>query len=119
MLKGVNKEVQKKHLTDLLSSVELISIKKKAVKRLSGGQKRRLSIAVALCSKPAVILLDEPSSGLDPATRRQLWNVILASRTGRAMILTTHAMEEAESLASRVAIMASGKLRCIGTIDHL
>ncbi|CAL6087087.1 ABC_transporter family protein [Hexamita inflata] len=81
--------------------------------------KRRLSISIALCSKPKVLIFDEPSSGLDVATRRQLWNVIIKARQGRAVLLTTHAMEEAECLSTRIAIMAEGKIRCIGTASSL
>lgn len=78
--------------------------------------KRRLSIAIALCSKPKVLIFDEPSSGLDVATRRQLWNVIIKARQSHAVLLTTHAMEEAECLSTRIAIMADGKIRCIGNV---
>ncbi|CAL6087059.1 ABC_transporter family protein [Hexamita inflata] len=118
-IKGVHKSIQEEHISDLLEAVELTKQQDQASKSLSGGMKRRLSISIALCSKPKVLIFDEPSSGLDVATRRQLWNVIIKARQGRAVLLTTHAMEEAECLSTRIAIMAEGKIRCIGTASSL
>ncbi|CAL6065314.1 ABC_transporter family protein [Hexamita inflata] len=118
-IKGVHKSIQEEHISDLLEAVELTKQQNQASKSLSGGMKRRLSISIALCSKPKVLIFDEPSSGLDVATRRQLWNVIIKARQGRAVLLTTHAMEEAECLSTRIAIMAEGKIRCIGTAAGL
>ncbi|CAL6107183.1 ABC_transporter family protein [Hexamita inflata] len=118
-IKGVHKSIQEEHISDLLEAVELTKQQNQASKSLSGGMKRRLSISIALCQKPKVLIFDEPSSGLDVATRRQLWNVIIKARQGRAVLLTTHAMEEAESLSTRIAIMAEGKIRCIGTTASL
>ncbi|CAL6080536.1 ABC_transporter family protein [Hexamita inflata] len=118
-IKGVHKSIQKEHITDLLEAVELSNVSHQSPRQLSGGMKRRLSFSIALCSKPQVLIFDEPSSGLDVATRRALWNVIIKARQGRAILLTTHAMEEAECLATRIAIMADGKLRSIGTPSGL
>jgi len=85
----------------------------------SGGNKRKLSLAIALIGNPPVLLLDEPSTGMDPAARRHMWNVILELAKDRCVVLTTHSMEECEALCSRVGIMAGGKLQCLGAPQHL
>ncbi|CAH4032670.1 unnamed protein product [Pieris brassicae] len=82
---------------------------------LSGGQKRRLCVGIALCGGARVVLLDEPTSGMDPASRRALWNLLEKEKKGRSMILTTHFMDEADYLGDRVAIMSNGALQCIGS----
>ena len=115
-IKGVSSNIREEHINDLLAAVELTEKADTASKKLSGGMKRRLSIAIALACKPKVLIFDEPSSGLDVRTRRELWNVIIKARQGRAVLLTTHAMEEAECLSTRIAIMATGKIRCIGNV---
>ncbi len=86
---------------------------------LSGGWQRRLSIAMALVSRPEVLFLDEPTLGLDVLARRELWSVIRGLKGHTAIILTTHYLEEAESLADRIGIMASGRLRAVGTAEEL
>ncbi|XP_020292793.1 ATP-binding cassette sub-family A member 5-like [Pseudomyrmex gracilis] len=86
----------------------------------SGGTKRKLSFAMAMVGGPKVVLMDEPSTGMDPKSKRFLWDTILASfQGGRGAILTTHSMEEADALCSRVGIMVKGELRCIGSTQHL
>jgi ABC-type multidrug transport system ATPase subunit len=81
--------------------------------------KRRLSVACAFIGDPPVVYLDEPSTGLDPASRQQLWDVILRAKKNKSIILTTHHLEEAEVLCDRIGIMAAGDLRCIGEADAL
>lgn len=81
---------------------------------LSGGMRRRLSVAIALVGNPKMVFLDEPTTGLDPENRRQLWDILAKCREGRAMVLTTHSMEEADVLCSRIGIINQGVLRCIG-----
>jgi len=88
-------------------------------KKLSGGTQRKVSVAIAMIGNPKAMLLDEPSSGMDPATRRFLWDVVREHSAGRATILTTHSMEEADALCSKIGIMTSGKLRCVGSPQHL
>lgn len=85
----------------------------------SGGMKRRLSVAIALIGDPKLVFLDEPTTGMDPITRRHVWDIIEEAKKGRAIVLTTHSMEEADILSDRIAIMAKGKLRCIGTSIRL
>lgn len=84
-------------------------------KNLSGGMKRKLSVAIAFCGGSKVVLLDEPTSGQDPFSRRFTWNVIRNYKKDRIIILTTHFMDEADILGDRIAIMAEGRLRCIGS----
>ncbi|MFO7255309.1 MAG: ABC transporter ATP-binding protein [Bacillota bacterium] len=90
------------------------------VRNLSGGQKQRLSIALALINDPRIVFLDEPTTGLDPQARRNLWEMIRQiRREGRTLILTTHSMEEAEALCDRVAIMDRGRLLALDRPDRL
>ncbi|XP_060533320.1 cholesterol transporter ABCA5-like [Cylas formicarius] len=92
----------------------------KQTKQCSGGTKRKLSFAMSMVGNPKVVLLDEPSTGMDPRSKRFLWDTILASFQGsRGAILTTHSMEEADALCSRVGIMVKGELRCLGSTQHL
>uniref|UniRef100_A0AAX7W0Y8 ABC transporter domain-containing protein n=1 Tax=Astatotilapia calliptera TaxID=8154 RepID=A0AAX7W0Y8_ASTCA len=86
----------------------------------SGGNKRKLSTAIAMIGCPALVLLDEPTTGMDPHSRRFLWNAIMTViRDGRAVVLTSHSMEECEALCTRLAIMVNGTFKCLGTIQHL
>ncbi|KAI8472690.1 MAG: P-loop containing nucleoside triphosphate hydrolase protein [Monoraphidium minutum] len=86
----------------------------KQAAQYSGGMKRRLSVAISFMGNPLVVYLDEPSTGLDPASRRNLWDVVKANKAGRGMVLTTHSMEEAEMLCDRLGIFVDGRLVCIG-----
>ncbi len=100
----------------LLTKVNLVGKANNRVKELSGGQKQRFTIATALVHDPEIIFLDEPTTGLDPKARRDLWNLIKElNAQGITIVLTTHYMEEAEYLCNRVAIMDSGKIL---QIDH-
>ena len=81
--------------------------------------KRRLSVAISLIGNPKVAYLDEPSTGLDPSARRNLWSVVEAAKADKAIILTTHSMEEAEVLCDRLGIFVDGRLVCIGNPKQL
>ncbi|UYV67349.1 hypothetical protein LAZ67_5000311 [Cordylochernes scorpioides] len=86
----------------------------------SGGNKRKLSTAIALVGNPSIVFLDEPTTGMDPKARRFLWNCIIdVVKEGHAVILTSHSMEECEALCTRLAIMVNGQFRCLGSIQHL
>ncbi|CAC5402030.1 ABCA2 [Mytilus coruscus] len=86
----------------------------------SGGNKRKLSTAIALIGHPPIIFMDEPTTGMDPFSRRFLWDLILSLvKDGRSVVLTSHSMEECEALCSRLAIMVNGNFRCLGSIQHL
>ncbi len=96
---------------ELLEMVNLKDKAKNKYKEMSGGQKQRFSIATTLINKPKIIFLDEPTTGLDPQARRNLWDLIKTIRDrGTTVIITTHYMDEAENLCDRVAIMDEGKL---------
>ena len=104
----------------LLEKVNLIDKAKAKFKELSGGQKQRFSIATTLINKPKIIFLDEPTTGLDPQARRNLWDLIKEIRAnGTTVIITTHYMDEAEILCDRVAIIDSGKIIAINTPNEL
>ncbi len=102
-----------------LEEVHLEKFKNFKTRELSGGMRRRLSVAISLVGNPKIVFLDEPTTGLDPENRRQLWDILGASRGTRAMVLTTHSMEEADVLCNRIGIVTNGILRCIGTQQHL
>ncbi|MGH7546648.1 MAG: ABC transporter ATP-binding protein [Gemmatimonadales bacterium] len=105
---------------EVLALVELEEKRRAWVGKLSGGQKQRLAVACALVSRPELLFLDEPTTGLDPQSRRQLWDVITRFRTaGGTVLLTTHYMEEAERLCDRVAIMDHGRVIALGTPRQL
>ncbi|MBC7587919.1 MAG: ABC transporter ATP-binding protein [Chitinophagaceae bacterium] len=104
----------------LLDKVNLRDKAKAKFKELSGGQKQRFSIATTLINKPRIVFLDEPTTGLDPQARRNLWELVQAIRKeGTTVIITTHYMDEAEVLCDRVAIIDSGKIIAIATPDKL
>jgi ABC-2 type transport system ATP-binding protein len=103
-------------LLDMLTGVGLDEEVGKRVDQLSGGQRQRLSLLIAIVHNPRLVLLDEPTGGLDPQARRQLWNRIEAMReSGRSVLLTTHSMEEAQAVCDRVAIMDHGRLLALDT----
>jgi len=82
---------------------------------LSGGQKRKLSVGIAMIGDSKVVILDEPSSGMDTSSRRRLWEMLKENKSGKIIILTTHYMDEADILGDRICIMADGKIKCCGS----
>eukprot|EP00058_Branchiostoma_floridae_P014632 XP_002600120.1 hypothetical protein BRAFLDRAFT_118238 [Branchiostoma floridae] len=103
-----------------LRKLALMPYADKPAGTLSGGNKRKLSTAIALIGFPPLIFLDEPTTGMDPAARRFLWDLIKSIiQTGRSVILTSHSMEECEALCTRLAIMVNGRFKCLGSIQHL
>ncbi|HIA59685.1 MAG TPA: ABC transporter ATP-binding protein [Gammaproteobacteria bacterium] len=98
-------------VSDLLNKVDLLDKAHAKPSQLSGGQKQRFSIACALVNDPKILFLDEPTTGLDPQAKRNLWDLVLElNKSGKTIVLTTHNMEEAESLCRRIAIMDHGKI---------
>ncbi|MBF2046271.1 MAG: ABC transporter ATP-binding protein [Leptolyngbya sp. IPPAS B-1204] len=111
---------RQKEIDRWLEYVELLDRRNDLVKTLSGGMKRRLQIARALLHQPQILFLDEPTVGLDPQTRRRLWEIIKGlNQQGMTILLTTHYMEEVEYLCNRIGIMDSGKLIALGTLAEL
>jgi ABC-2 type transport system ATP-binding protein len=107
-------------LDELLDVVELRDERSTLVRRLSGGQRRRLDFALALAGDPDLIFLDEPTTGFDPEARRRCWSAIENLRAlGKTVLLTTHYLDEAERLADRVAILSGGTIRAVGTVREL
>jgi ABC-type multidrug transport system ATPase subunit len=113
-LKGISPSEENESVNRAMSEVYLTKFKDLKSTQLSGGMRRRLSVAISLVGNPKIVFLDEPTTGLDPENRRQLWDILAKCKGGRAMVLTTHSMEEADVLCSRVAIVHDGVLRCIG-----
>lgn len=104
----------------LLQSVNLVDKAKNKFKELSGGQKQRFSIATTIINKPKIVFLDEPTTGLDPQARRNLWDLIKELKaSGTTIVITTHYMDEAEELCDRVAIVDAGKIISLNTPDTL
>lgn len=102
-----------------IEDFSLGEVRNKRAKTLSGGWKRRLSIAMAIIGEPKILFLDEPTLGLDVLARRELWSVIRRLQSHMTIILTTHYMEEAEALADRIGIMMNGRLVRLGTLQEL
>eukprot|EP00001_Collodictyon_triciliatum_P160831 28267_4 len=123
MLFGTLKGIPEDRLPSIVSNtLEMLGLAEHAEKMsstYSGGNKRKLSLGIALLGDPKVIFLDEPSTGMDPGARRFMWDVISNFLPGRSIILTTHSMEECEALCSRIGIVVNGYLKCVGSPQHL
>ncbi|TYZ60931.1 hypothetical protein PybrP1_004334 [[Pythium] brassicae (nom. inval.)] len=121
-LKGFTSTVLRSEVDRLLHELQLTSFERKLAGCLSGGNKRKLSVAIAMIGSPDLLFLDEPSTGMDPHARRFMWDVILqvsVQSRQTTVMLTTHSMGECEALCSKVGIMMGGRLRCYGSIPHL
>ena len=116
---GFDKAKQQAKIAELTELLGLESVAKKRAGKLSGGWQRRLSIAMALISEPAVLFLDEPTLGLDVLARSDLWDLIRSLKGKVTILLTTHYMEEAEALSDRIAIMKDGKLLLCDTAEGI
>ena len=116
---GFDKEKVKQKTEEMLEQFHLGEVENSKAKTLSGGWQRKLSIAMALITEPKILFLDEPTLGLDVLARRELWREIEALKGKITMILTTHYMEEAESLSDEIAVMVKGELKAVGTLEGL
>ena len=114
-IRGTPEENIDSEATDLAAKVGLSNKLHAHAKALSGGMKRKLSVALALIGDPRVVFLDEPTAGMDPESRHALWDLITDMKVGRTVVLTTHHMDEADLLGDRIAIMAHGKLQVCGS----
>ncbi|XP_048195510.1 ATP-binding cassette sub-family A member 13 isoform X3 [Perognathus longimembris pacificus] len=119
-LRGIPKQCIKEVAGDLVRRLHLEAHADKLVVTYSGGTKRKLSTALAMVGKPDILLLDEPSSGMDACSKRYLWQTIMKEvREGCAAVLTSHSMEECEALCTRLAIMVDGSFKCLGSPQHI
>lgn len=116
---GFDRKTAKEKVRSVIEQFDLGEIEKSKAKTLSGGWQRRLSIAMALITEPKILFLDEPTLGLDVLARRELWTQINKLKGKVTIILTTHYLEEAESLSDRIGIMVKGELKAVGTADEL
>ncbi len=116
---GFTKDKKNAKISELTERLGLESVSEKKAGKLSGGWQRRLSIAMALISEPEILFLDEPTLGLDVLARSELWDLIRSLKGKVTIILTTHYMEEAETLSDRIAIMKDGKLLICDTADKI
>jgi ABC-type multidrug transport system ATPase subunit len=118
-IKGYSGERLNNEVNSMLKKMSLDNYSEKLAGDYSGGNKRKLSVAIALLADPKIVYLDEPSTGMDPASRRFMWSIIADSMQSRAVVLTTHSMEEADALCTRIGIMVNGKMECLGSSQHL
>uniref|UniRef100_A0A8C5QZ00 ATP binding cassette subfamily A member 5 n=1 Tax=Leptobrachium leishanense TaxID=445787 RepID=A0A8C5QZ00_9ANUR len=120
-LKGMKRSTLSDIIKRILDALDLNEQAQKPTKKLSAGNQRKLCFALSMLGNPEIVLLDEPSTGMDSKAKQRMWSVIRATFKGKeqAAVLTTHYMEEAEAVCDRVAIMVSGQLRYIGSVQHL
>ncbi|OWF36066.1 ATP-binding cassette sub-family A member 5 [Mizuhopecten yessoensis] len=118
-IKGAADHLLQSETETALKNVDLYKERNTFAKNLSGGQKRKLCVAIALIGDPKIIFLDEPTAGMDPYSRRHLWSILKEKKEGRVILLTTHFMDEADILADRKAIISKGRLRCCGSSLYL
>ncbi|KAF3697971.1 ATP-binding cassette sub-family A member 7 [Channa argus] len=114
-LKGRNRDEVKIEMDQMIKDVGLPHKRKDLAKNLSGGMQRKLSVAIAFVGSSKIVILDEPTAGVDPYARRGIWDLLLKYKQGRTIILSTHHMDEADILGDRIAIISNGKLRCCGS----
>eukprot|EP00483_Globobulimina_turgida_P010351 UN10371 len=119
LLKGLSGAELERQIDVLLDALSLQEYKNNLSETYSGGTKRKLSVAMSIIGNPPIILLDEPSTGMDPLSRRNMWKFISSTMVGRGIILTTHSMEECEALANKIGIMVNAQLKCLGTPQTL
>ncbi|TKR67155.1 hypothetical protein L596_023350 [Steinernema carpocapsae] len=119
-LRGIYEEDIPRIVYAVIQAIGIGMYAKRQIKTYSGGNKRRLSLGIALVGLPDVLLLDEPTTGVDPKARRIIWNILSKVREqGTALVLTSHSMEECEALCTSLAIMVYGQFRCLGSAQHL
>jgi ATP-binding cassette, subfamily A (ABC1), member 3 len=121
-LKGVRFDLKERIINKQIADMDLQDYIDTRANQLSGGNRRKLSVAMALIGNPPLIFLDEPSTGVDPQAKRFMWNIISKISTQRkksAVIITTHSMEEAEALCTKMGIMVSGEFKCFGSATHV
>ncbi|XP_041829465.1 ATP-binding cassette sub-family A member 5 [Melanotaenia boesemani] len=118
-IKGIPPADVDAEVTKVLKDLDLEKIMTAQAKNLSGGQKRKLSVGIAILGDPKILLLDEPTAGMDPCSRHQVWSLLKSRRAGRVIVLSTHYMDEADILADRKAVISQGQLKCVGSSLYL
>ncbi|NWV20453.1 ABCA9 protein, partial [Origma solitaria] len=114
-IKGIRSKEVEQEVRNILELLDISNIQDTQAEKLSGGQKRKLSIGIAMLGDPQVLLLDEPTAGLDPLSRHQVWSLLRERRAGRAILFSTQFMDEADILADRKAFISHGRLKCVGS----
>ncbi|XP_010001102.1 PREDICTED: ATP-binding cassette sub-family A member 10-like [Chaetura pelagica] len=114
-IKGIKSKEAEQEVQKILDLLGISNIQDTQAEKLSGGQKRKLSIGITLLGNPQILLLDEPTAGLDPLSRYQLWNVLKEHRAGQVILFTTQSMDEADIFADRKAFLSHGRLKCVGS----
>jgi len=118
-IKGVPNEEIEETSVELLKQVGLDDVKDAQCGSYSGGMRRRLSVAISAIGNPKIIFFDEPTTGMDPVSRHNVWQLMQQLKKDKTIVLTTHAMEEADMLADRIAVVVDGRLKCVGTSLNL
>uniref|UniRef100_A0A8D0F2N8 ABC transporter domain-containing protein n=1 Tax=Strix occidentalis caurina TaxID=311401 RepID=A0A8D0F2N8_STROC len=114
-IKGIKSKDVEQEVQNILELLDISNIQDTQAEKLSGGQKRKLSIGIAMLGKPQVLFLDEPTAGLDPLSRHQVWSLLKEHRAGRVILFSTQFMDEADILADRKAFISHGRLKCVGS----
>ncbi|KAM9831250.1 cholesterol transporter ABCA5 [Neosynchiropus ocellatus] len=118
-IKGIPPNQVEAQVSKVLKDLDLEKIMDAQAKNLSGGQKRKLAVGIAILGDPKILLLDEPTAGMDPCSRHQVWTLLKSIRAGRVIVLSTHFMDEADILADRKAVISNGMLKCLGSSMYL
>ncbi|NXY02977.1 ABCAA protein, partial [Pteruthius melanotis] len=114
-IKGIKSEEVEREVQNILELLDISNIQDTQAEKLSGGQKRKLSIGIAMLGNPQVLFLDEPTAGLDPLSRHRVWSLLREQRAGRVILFSTQFMDEADILADRKAFISHGRLKCVGS----
>ncbi|NWH44269.1 ABCAA protein, partial [Fregata magnificens] len=114
-IKGIKSKEVEREVQNILELLDISNVQDTQAEKLSGGQKRKLSIGIAMLGNPQVLFLDEPTAGLDPLSRHQVWSLLKEHRAGRVILFSTHFMDEADILADRKAFISHGRLKCVGS----
>lgn len=121
-VKGVLADYRERIIAKQIEEMDLGEFEHVYAENLSGGNKRKLSVAMALIGNPPIVFLDEPSTGVDPKAKRFMWQIVSKISTQRkksSVIITTHSMEEAEALCTKMGIMVAGRFKCFGSSQHI
>ena len=121
-MKGIKRDLLDQLIEKAIKDMDLQDYRNIAANNLSGGNKRKMSVAMAMLGNPPLVFLDEPSTGVDPQAKRFMWNIVSKISTLRqrsAVIITTHSMEEAEALCTKMGIMVAGEFKCFGSSQHI